>query len=338
MIYRQERQGRQDRQGRQFKLLFLGALGVLGVLGGWNFARADSTITVAADGSGQFKTVQSAVESVPAGNKARIVIQIKPGTYKERIIVPKNKPMITFRGEDAAKTILTWDWSANTEVDGKKVGTSGSCSTLISAPDFTAEKITFENSAGDVGQAVALKFNSDRGIFRDCRFLGWQDTLYIHDRRAYFKDCYIEGRVDFIFGKSTAVFDRCTIQSKNGGYITAAATPKDVPFGFVFLNCKLTGEGASALLGRPWRADAAVAFLHCDLGPHIKPEGWQHWNDQTDPQETARFSEYQNTGPGANPQARVKWSRQLSDEEAKKYTIENILAGDDHWNPVTSPP
>src|SRR5439155_18796859 len=273
MIYRQERQGRQDRQGRQFKLLFLGALGVLGVLGGWNFARADSTITVAADGSGQFKTVQSAVESVPAGNKARIVIQIKPGTYKERIIVPKNKPMITFRGEDAAKTILTWDWSANTEVDGKKVGTSGSCSTLISAPDFTAEKITFENSAGDVGQAVALKFNSDRGIFRDCRFLGWQDTLYIHDRRAYFKDCYIEGRVDFIFGKSTAVFDRCTIQSKNGGYITPAATPKDVSFGLVFPNCKLTGEGASRLLWRPWRADAAPAFLPCDLRPHIKPEG-----------------------------------------------------------------
>jgi pectinesterase len=300
--------------------------------------RAGTTTTVAADGSGQFKTVQAAVDSVPANNAQRVVIQIKPGTYKERIQVPREKPQITFRGEDAKTTVLTYDWSANTESNGKKVGTSGSCSTLINGTDFVAEKITFENTAGEVGQAVALKFNSDRGVFRDSRFLGWQDTLYVHDRRVYFKDCYIEGRVDFIFGKSTAVFDGCTIHSKNGGYITAAATPQEVPFGFVFLNCKLTGEGAPALLGRPWRPYAAVAFVKCDLGPHIKPEGWQHWNDQTDPQETARFSEYQNTGPGAKPDARVNWSHQLSDEEAKKYTIETILAGDDHWDPSKPQP
>jgi pectinesterase len=291
-----------------------------------------STITVAQDGSAQFKTVQAAVDSVPANNKDRVVIRIAPGTYKERIIVPREKPLITFQGDDAKTTLLTYDWSANTEHEGKKVGTSGSCSALINGADFTAEKITFENTAGEVGQAVAIKFNSDRGIFRDCRFLGWQDTLYVHDRRVYFKDCYVEGRVDFIFGKSTAVFDHCTIHSKNGGYVTAAATPKDVPFGFAFLDCKLTGEGDRALLGRPWRADAAVAFIRCDLGAHIKPEGWQHWHDTQNP-ESARFSEFKSTGPGASPQARVDWSKQLTEDEAKAYTVQNILAGDDHWDP-----
>jgi pectinesterase len=301
-------------------------------------ALADKAITVAPSGA-DFKTVQAAVDSVPADNKERVVIHIQPGTYKERIIIPREKPMITFLGEgsDPSKTILTYDWSANSVgPDGKKVGTSGSCSTLVSGSDFSAENVTFENSAGDVGQAVAIKFNSDRGTFRNCRFIGWQDTLYIHDRRAYFKDCYIEGRTDFIFGKSTAVFENCTIHSKNGGYVTAAATPEEVPFGFVFLRCKLTGEGAPALLGRPWRPCAAVAFVECELGARIKPEGWQHWNDnpQKGKPETARYSEYKSTGPGAKREARVDWSHQLSEEEAKRYTIENILGGEDHWNPA----
>ena len=296
-------------------------------------------LTVAQDGSGQYKTVQSAIDAAPANSKDRIVITIKPGTYKERLIVPKDKPMLTFKGggSDPKETVLTFDLNANSKgPDGKNVGTSGSPSTLISATDFTAENVTFENAAGDVGQAVAIKFNSDRGIFRNCRLIGWQDTLYIHDRRVYFKDCYIEGRVDFIFGKSTAVFDHCTIHSKNGGYVTAAATPQENPFGYVFLDCKLTGEGAKALLGRAWRPYAAVAFIRCELGSHIKPEGWQHWNDTTDNGESARFSEYKSTGPGANPTARVDWSHQLSDDEVKNYTIESILGGEDHWNPTES--
>jgi pectinesterase len=301
-------------------------------------ADSNPPLTVAADGSGQFKTVQAAIDAAPANSKTRVVIQIKPGTYKERLNIPKEKPMLTFQGggDDPTTTVLTYDWSANTPgPGGKNVGTSGSSSTLISGTDFTAENITFGNTAGDVGQAVAIKFNSDRGIFRNCRFIGWQDTLYIHDRRVYFKDCYVEGRVDFIFGKSTGVFDHCTIHSKNGGYVTAAATPKESPYGFVFLDCKLSGDDVPTYLGRPWRADAAVAFIRCELGSHIKPEGWQHWNDQKAP-ETARYSEYQSTGPGANPAARVDWSHQLSDEEAKRYTIEAILGGDDHWNPTAS--
>ena len=298
-------------------------------------------LKVAADGSAQYKTIQSAIDAAPANSKDRVTITIQPGTYKERLEVPKDKTMLTFKGagDDPSRTILTHDWSARTKnPEGKEVGTSGSRSTLISATDFTAENVTFENSAGDVGQAVAVKFNSDRGIFRNCRFLGWQDTLYVHDRRVYFKDCYIEGRVDFIFGKSTAVFDHCTIHSKNGGCVTAAATPQEVPFGFVFLNCRLTGDGNKALLGRPWRAFAAVALLNCEMGDHIKPEGWQHWNDMTEGHDgkTSRYSEYKSTGPGANPEKRVDWSHQLTDDEAKKYTIDAILGGDDHWDPTAT--
>jgi len=301
-------------------------------------SRGQTTLTVATDGSAQYKTIQDAINAAPTRSAHATIIRIKPGTYKQQLRVPKDKTHLVFRGDDAKTTLLTNDLSAKSkDAKGKEVGTSGSSSTFIDGADFTAENITFENSAGDVGQAVAIKFNSDRGIFRKCRFLGWQDTLYIHDRRAYFVDCHIEGRVDFIFGKSTTVFDHCTIHSKNGGYITAAATPKDAPFGFVFLNCTFTGDGAKAYLGRPWRPDAAVAYINCTLGPHIQPEGWQHWNDTQNP-ESARFSEFQSIGPGANPKSRVAWSKQLTQEQAKAYTIQNILGSADHWNPTLSAP
>ena len=306
------------------------------------FAESDvRNLIVAADGSGQFKSVQAAIEAAPENSNTRTVITIHPGTYKERVIVPKNKPMLTLRGAsgDPSKTVLTYDWSTHTiGPDGKTVGTTGSCSTLVSAPDFTAEHVTFENTAGEVGQALALLFSSDRGVFRNCRFHGWQDTLCIHDRRVYFKDCYIEGRVDFIFGKSTAVFEHCRIHSKNGGYITAAATPRENPFGYVFLHCKLTGTNGRAFLGRAWRPHAAVSFVNCELGEHIRPEGWRHWRDTLeDGRVTARFGEYGCIGPGANPEARVEWSRQLSHEEAKKHTVSAILGGEDHWDPTAAP-
>jgi pectinesterase len=290
-------------------------------------------------GSGAFKTVQAAVDSIPDGNTDPRVIQIAAGTYKEHITVAKGKPHITFKGSgaDPTKTVLTFDLNANKidPANQQKIGTSASPSTLVQADDFVAENLTFENTAGDIGQAVAFRLTGDRAIFRNCRFLGWQDTLYVDGGRAYFKDCYIEGRVDFIFGGSTAVFENCTIHSKNGGYVTAARTPPEKPFGFVFIHCKLTGEGAKAYLGRPWRPFGAVAFLNCELGDHIFPKGWDNWRNPEN-EKTARFSEFQNAGSGSQPQARVPWAKQLTADEASKYTVPNILGSTDHWDPATT--
>ena len=304
------------------------------------------TLVVAADGSGDFASVQSAVDAVPEKNDRPVVLVIKPGTYKEKLTVPKGKRFITFRGDadDPARVVLTYDLSAKSVVppSTQPVGTSGSASVNIAADDFSAENVTFENSAGNVGQAVAIKIVSDRVVFRNCRFLGWQDTLYPGGGRVYFDRCYVEGRTDFIFGKSTAVFDRCTIHSKNGGFVTAANTPPEKPFGFVFLDCDLTGEGEPAYLGRPWQWDrgssSAVAFIRCRMGPHVRPEGWNPWDlkdkPNTDPASVTRYYEYACTGPGADRAKRVTWAKELSDDQAKQYTVQNVLGGEDGWSPA----
>ena len=291
-------------------------------------ARAEKVLTVAADGSGDFRTVQAAVDAAPVNSPDRVVIHVKPGTYKERIRIGKDKPRLTLRGDWAPRTLLTYDLAATKVIPPatRPVGTSDSYSTLVEADDFIAENLTFENAAGEVGQAVALRTTGQRQAFYNCRMLGWQDTLYTHTGSAYFLRCYIEGRVDFIFGRATAVFDKCHIHSKNGGYVTAAATEGNQPFGYVFLDCKLSGEGDKAYLGRPWRDNAAVAFLRCELGDHIRPEGWDNWRNPAR-EKTARFAEYHNTGPGADRAHRVAWSRELSDEEAAKYTVKNVLGG-----------
>ncbi len=226
---------------------------------------------------------------------------------------------------------------------------------IILGNDFHATNITFQNTSGDHGQALALRVDGDRAVFNRCRMLGWQDTLMINNARQYFTNCYVEGRVDFIYGSATAVFDHCEIHSKNGGHVTAANTPKDHPYGFVFLNCNLTGDphpwtnsqGVAANantngsppradLGRPWRPYASVTYVNCEMGDHIKPEGWNNWRNPTN-ELTARYAEYNSTGPGANPGQRFKWTRQLTDEEAKFLTVENILGGSDKWNPTASP-
>jgi len=296
-------------------------------------ARAGRDVVVAADGSGDFTTIQSAIDTAPAGEPR--VIRIKRGTYREQINVPKEKTQLTLIGEDAATTVIMWNWNAKTPgEDGKPVGTGRSASVTVRANDFTAENLTFENISGDNGQAVALAASADRQIYRRCRMIGWQDTLYANGGRQLFQECYIEGRVDFIFGSATAVFDRCELHSKNGGYVTAASTAKTSPFGYVFLDCKLTGVGKEkAFLGRPWRPDAAVAFIRCDLGAHIHPRGWDNWGNRAN-EATARFAEYDCTGPGTDLAERVAWAKDITDEEAAKYTVENILAGDDHWNPI----
>lgn len=308
-----------------------------------------STISVSATGEADFNTVQAALDAArAAGGTSRVVIVIAPGVYKERLVVPRDSPPITLRGagESNADVVLTYDLNANSVVPPatEPVGTSGSTSTLIQAADFHAENLTFENSAGDVGQAVALKITGDRGVFRECRFLGWQDTLYVDGGRQYFLNCRIEGHVDYIFGRSTAVFERCEIHNRKGGYITAARTPPESPFGYVFLDCTITGEGQPTFLGRPWQWDrgsnAAVAFIRCRIGPHIVAEGWNPWHRPDRPNEhperVTRYREFENTDLDGRPldvSKRVPWSRQLTADEAAAFTVENVLAGEDNWNP-----
>ena len=221
--------------------------------------------------------------------------------------------------------------------DGKIIGTFRTASTFIDADDFTAENLTFENSAGPVGQALAIRIEGDRVAFRNCRFLGWQDTILANRGRHYFEDCYIAGHVDFIFGGATAFFERCHIHCLRNGYITAASTPTEQPFGFVFSHCKITGEGpdVKTYLGRPWRAFASVIFLNTEMSDVVRPVGWHNW-DKPDREKTSRYAEFKSTGPGAQKEARVSWSRQLSAAEARGITAEKVLRGADGWNPKGS--
>lgn len=314
------------------KYLLLLVLNLLLTLSGTAQAKYD--FVVAKDGSGNFKTVQDAINAVPDFRKNRTTIFIKNGTYKEKLILPASKQSVTFIGEDVKKTILTYDdFAQKKNRFGEEVGTTGSSSFYIFGSDFTAENITFENSAGPVGQAVAVRIEGDRIYFKNCRFLGNQDTLYTYGEksRQYYQNCYIEGTVDFIFGWSTAYFDNCEIFCKNNGYITAASTQQGAKYGYVFRNCNITGSASenSFYLGRPWRPYAQTVFLECKLGKQIKPEGWHNWG-KPEAEQTTFYAEYKSTGPGANPKARVKWAKLLTDEQAKEFTPDKVL-GD--WQP-----
>lgn len=293
-------------------------------------ARDRYRIVVAADGTGDVKTVQEAVDRVPEFNIHRVVIHIKPGTYKEQIKILQTKPFITLQGEDPLTTTLSFNLSAKTSGD-----TRLSYTVYVGGSDFRAENITFENTYGVGSQAVATYVNTDRVIMRNCRFVGWQDTLFAHGGRQYYKDCYIEGHVDFIFGNGTAVFENCTIHSKGAGYVTAHWRVNDSDTnGFVFLHCKLNGvDGARVFLGRPWRPFGRVVFIECWMDAHIRPEGWDNWRDPAR-EKTARFAEYRSTGPGANPSQRVAWSKQLSDQEIAPFATKVFLKGIDNWNPL----
>ena len=291
-------------------------------------------IVVAQDGTGMFRTVAEAIRSVPDNSSTGIVIFIKNGVYKEKLDIPKSKVNITMIGEDVDKTIITFDdYASKKDASGKNIGTSGSTSVYVRCDSFTAENITFENASGPVGQAVALSVGGDKVVFRNCRFLGFQDTIYTfgNTARQYFYKCYIEGTVDFIFGAATALFEKCEIFCKRSGYITAASTPEGQKFGYVFLNCKISGNASekSFYLGRPWRPNAQVVFIKCELPALIKPEGWHNWGKESNEQ-TAFYAEYKNRGAGSQPQNRVSWSRQLTKEEAAAYTKKNMF-GD--WDP-----
>ncbi|HKG67418.1 MAG TPA: pectinesterase family protein [Segetibacter sp.] len=292
---------------------------------------------VAKDGSGNFKTVQEAINAVPDFRKKETRIFIKKGVYKEKLILAECKTLVTFIGENVDSTIITYDdYNQKKNIFGEDKGTSGSSGFYIYGTDFTVQNVTFQNTAGPVGQAVAVSVSGDKIRFKNCRFLGFQDTLYTYGResRQYYNNCYIEGTVDFIFGSSTAVFDSCAIFGKRAGYYTAASTPEGKKFGYVFMNCNVTGNAPadSFLLGRPWRPFAKTVFINCKLDKQVRAEGWSNWSNPAN-EKTAYYAEYKNYGPGANTEKRVKWSHQLADDEAKQYTLKNIFTD---WNPLSN--
>lgn len=288
-------------------------------------------IVVAKDGTGQFTTIQEAINSVrdfrPEG---RTVIYIRKGVYKEKLVLPTQKSAITFMGEDRDSTIITYDDHANIN----KMGTFKTYTFFIGGNDIVLENLTIENNAPQLGQAVALHVEGDRCVLINCRVLGNQDTVYLGREgcRFYAQNCYIEGTTDFIFGPSTAWFEGCTIHGKRNSYITAASTPQHVPYGFIFNKCTLTHDSAvtSLYLGRPWRAYAMTVFMRCYLPAIIRPEGWDNWRNPAN-EVTARYLEYANTGPGADRSRRVTWSHELSDVEAASIPLNRVM-GD--WNPL----
>lgn len=286
---------------------------------------------VAADGSGQFKSVQDAINAAPATSSAASpwTIRVRPGIYRELVYVQREKHFVRLVGDDPRTTVITYDLRASLPgPDGKPIGTFHTPTVWIDADDFTAENLTFANSAGPVGQALALRVDGDRVRFRRCTLKGWQDTLLANRGRQYFEACRIEGAVDFIFGAATAYFENCDIVCLGDGYITAASTPAESRFGFVFDHCRVWAPDPATrtYLGRPWRGYANVIFLHCALSDAIRPAGWHIWNG-TERHKTARYAEFDNTGAGADTGARVPWARKLSAAEAAAISPSAVLSG-----------
>ena len=311
----------------------LGLLLLLSVVSAaWAQERQD-TIVVSRDGTGNFRTLQEAIESARAFMDYTVTIYVKNGVYKEKVIVPSWVENIDIIGEDRDKTIITYDDHANIN----KMGTFRTYTVKVEGSDITFKNLTIENNAAQLGQAVALHTEGDRLKFINCRILGNQDTIYTGAKftRLYFKDCYIDGTTDFIFGPSTALFEDCIIHSKRNSYVTAASTPKEAKYGYVFKHCKLTAEPGvdKVYLGRPWRPYAYTLFIECELGKHIVSAGWHNWGKQSN-EETARYMEYKNTGEGANASERVAWSKQLTKKEAETVTVDAIFRTQSNWNPI----
>jgi pectinesterase len=310
----------------------------------FNQAKAQTTnpqqykyvFTVAKDGSGDFKYIQDAIDAMRVFPLAPITLYIKNGVYNEKIELPANNTDVSFIGESVEKTIITFN-----DYSGRgKLTTFSSFTAKISGNRFRAENITFANTAGRVGQAVALYVDADKAVFKNCRFLGDQDTIFAagENSRQLFVDCHIEGTTDFIFGPATAVFQNCTIRGKSDSYITAASTPQWKKFGFVFLNCNVIADSTvkKLYLGRPWRAYSKTVFIGCTLPEQMAPEGWNNWGNPEN-EKTTLYAEYNNTGKGAVTAKRVPWAKMLTANEAKAFTLENIFAptgladGDAGW-------
>lgn len=298
-----------------------------------------SSFTVAQDGSGNFKTIQEAVNAVRDLSQQQVKVFIKKGIYREKLVIPSWKCRISLIGESKDSTIITNSDYSGKDYPGKdftgkdKYSTYTSYTVLVQGNDCTIENITIENAAGRVGQAVALHVEGDRFMITNSRLLGNQDTLYAatESSRQYYSDCYIEGTTDFIFGEATVVFQHCTIKSLSNSYITAAATTSRQTFGFVFFNCTLIADTAAkkVFLGRPWRPYSKTVFLNTTMDAHIVKEGWDNWRNPEN-EKTVLYAEYQSVGVGANAAQRVKWSKQLTQKQAKQYTLKNIFNG---WIP-----
>ncbi|MEO6253934.1 MAG: pectinesterase family protein [Ferruginibacter sp.] len=288
------------------------------------------TKRVAADGSGDYRTVQEAFNAIPYNNKRPITIIIGEGVYKEKLLLDSTKDFVTLIGSNKFNTILTYDdHTGKLSPKRDTINTRTSWSFKMLADNFTASNITFQNDAGfSAGQAVAVEVVGDKATFHNCRFIGNQDVLFTNSEksRQYYQFCYIEGTTDFIFGAATVWFDQCHIHSKKNSHITAASTPMGKKWGYVFNDCILTGDTSlhTVSLGRPWRPYASVTYMRCFIGEHIKPEGWSNWNN-TDNYKTTRYAEYKNYGPSADPLKRVSWARQLTAEEAKALNIQTFF-------------
>jgi Pectin methylesterase len=295
-------------------------------------------LTVAQDGSGDYKTIQEAVNAVRDHSQVQVTIFIKNGVYHEKLVIPSWKTKITLQGENRDSTIITnSDYSGKPFPGGRDAtgrstfSTFTSYTVLVQGNDFRAENLTIQNAAGRVGQAVALHAEGDRCVIVNCKLLGNQDTLYagVDTSRQYYLNCFIEGTTDFIFGPATVVFQDCTIKRLSNSYITAASTTPRQAYGFVFLNCKLVADTAAkkVLLGRPWRPHARTVFIDTDMGPHIAPAGWDNWRNP-DNEKTTFYAEYNSKGTSTS--GRVSWSKQLSKKEANQYTLKKIFG---NWQP-----
>ena len=311
------------------------------------FAAPKPDVIVAADGSGDYTSVQEAISRAPmrtGKDDPRWVIHVKPGIYRERIHVQRERGNILVRGEDAAATIIVFNDHANLPgTDGKPIGTFRTPTVWIDADGMIWEDLTLANDAGrpgprpegpPVAQALALRVDGDRVVFRRCRFLGWQDTILTTRGRQYFTDCYIEGNVDFIFGGGRAFFDRSHIHCLADGYITAASTPEGEAHGFVFADGRITAaDGVKTYLGRPWRDFAKTVFLRTEMSAAVRPEGWHNWN-KPHAETTTFYAEFGSTGLGADNAARASWAKPLTTEQAAALTPAAVLGGADGWDPV----
>jgi len=288
------------------------------------------------EGTTEFPTIQMAMDHHPfAGKGGRVYIEIEPGTYHERVIVTQNHANITFvgMGKNPEDVVIT------NSLNAKQAGGTFFTETVrVDAPGFEADNLTFENTAGNTGQAVAIAVRSDRAIFKHCRILGHQDTLFADYGRQYYLDTYIEGTVDFIFGNAQAVFDHSELHELSPAFLTAQSrTSADQTTGYVIVNSRVTADETALAdkhfyLGRPWRPYSRVVYLHTELPATLAPQGWNNWG-KTSNEQTAYYAEHDNTGPGAATSQRPSWTHQLTAAEAKQYLPANFLRGKDHWNP-----
>ncbi|WBL22739.1 pectinesterase family protein [Zunongwangia sp. HRR-M8] len=298
------------------------------------------TIKVARNDQADFSSIQDAINSVRVFGPGEVLIEIAAGVYKEKIVIPSHITKLTLKGSDREKTIISYNDHTGKidELTKKEHGTFSSHTLLVQGTDVHLENLTIQNTSCNDGQAVALHVEGDRFVAVNCKILGCQDTLYAakEGSRQYYEQCFIQGTTDFIFGQAIAVFQDCTIKSLTDSYITAAATPRNQEFGFVFYKCKLIADKdvTKVFLGRPWRPYAKTVFINTEMGAQILEEGWHSWPGDSmfpEKEKTAYYAEYESRGAGASPENRVEWSHQLGKWEIEQYSLRNIFNG---WIPA----